>query len=184
MSGKQIRRVSLGVAALTGTLALTACAQAEAATGASPRCATADLAVSLGEPKQLEEATGQYDVPLTFKNISSHACGLHGAPGVDLVGPPDPNGPVYHLPRVDNGVRVNEVPAGKTATATVTVLTRTNGSVGSGGSTSWTPTKLVTIPPGQTEALTADWPPTLPVLRQDAATHPGSWVNGILADPL
>ncbi|MBB5857807.1 DUF4232 domain-containing protein [Amycolatopsis umgeniensis] len=181
MSSKQIKRVSVGVAVLTGTLALTVAGPAEAAT---PRCATEDLAVSLGEPKQLEEATGQYDVPVTFKNISSHTCGLHGVPGVDLVGPDDPNGPVYHLPRVDNGVRVNEVPPGSTATATVTVLTQDPGSVGSGGSTSWTPAKLVTTPPGQAEALSADWPSGLPVLRQDAATHPGSWVNGILADPL
>ncbi|MFI6305376.1 DUF4232 domain-containing protein [Amycolatopsis thailandensis] len=181
MSGKQIKRVSLGVAVLTGTLALTAVVPAQAATA---RCGTEDLAVSLGQPKQLEEATGQYDVPLTFKNISSRACGLHGVPGVDLLGPDDPNGPVYHLPRVDNGVRVNEVPPGSTATATVTVLSRTEGSVGSGGSTSWTPSKLVTIPPGQREALSVDWPSDLPVLRQDAATRPGSWVNGILADPL
>ncbi|EMD28221.1 DUF4232 domain-containing protein [Amycolatopsis azurea] len=180
MSGKQIKRVSLGVAVLTGALALTAASTAEAAT---TRCGTGDLAVSLGEPKQLEEATGQYDVPLTFKNISSKTCGLHGVPGVDLAGPDDPNGPVYHLPRVDNGVRVNEVPPGSTATATVTVLSSTEGSVGSGGSTSWTPSKLVTIPPGETEALSVDWPSGLPVLRQDAATRPGSWVNGILADP-
>ncbi|EME63385.1 DUF4232 domain-containing protein [Amycolatopsis decaplanina] len=180
MSGKQIKRVSLGIAAVTGALALTATGQAEAAT---PRCATADLAVSLGEPKQLEEATGQYDVPLTFENVSPHTCGLYGVPGVDLVGPDDPNGPVYHLPRVDDGVRVNEVPAGSTATATVTVLSQVPDSIGSGGSTSWTPSKLVTIPPGQTDALSADWPSGLPVLRQDAATRPGSWVNGILADP-
>ncbi len=170
-----------GVAALTGTLALTAFGTAEAAT---PRCATADLALSLGEPKQLEEATGQYDIPVTFENISSHTCGLHGVPDVDLVGPDDPNGPVYHLPRDDNGVRVNEVPPGKTASATVTVLTPTDGAVGSGDSVSWTPSKLVTIPPGQTEPLSVDWPSSVPVLRQDAATHPGSCVNGILADPL
>ncbi|WP_410657024.1 hypothetical protein [Amycolatopsis sp. lyj-112] len=140
MTSKQIKRVSIGVVALTGTLALTACAQAEAA------------------------------VP-------------DGGAATTLVGPDDPNGPVYPLPRVDNGVRVNEVPPGKTASATITVLTPMPGSVGSGGSTSWTPAKVETIPPGQTEALSAAWPSWLPVLRQDSATHPGSWVNGILADP-
>jgi hypothetical protein len=78
---------------------------------------------------------------------------------------------------VDNGVKYNEVPAGTTASATITVLTPSEGGA------SWTPAKLETIPPGQTEALTADWPADLPVLRQDAATHPGTYVNGILADP-
>jgi hypothetical protein len=129
----------------------------------------------LGKPSQ--NASGQFEIPLAYKNISDHTCGLYGVPGVDLVGPADPNGPVYHLVRVDNGVHYNEVTRGTTASATITVLTP------SAGSTSWTPTKLETIPPGQTKALTADWPSNLPVLRQDAATHPGSWVNGILADP-
>ncbi|MFJ8910166.1 DUF4232 domain-containing protein [Amycolatopsis sp. NPDC102389] len=174
MPGKQITRVSLGIAALTGTFALTAAGQAEAAT---PRCATADLAVSLGEPEQREEATGQFDVPLTFTNISSRACALSGVPAVDLVGPDNPNGPVYHLPRVDDGTRVTEVPPGSRATAAVTVLSPVPGS------TSWTPSKLVTVPPGRMEALSVDWPSDLPVLRQDGATRPGSWVNGIVADP-
>ena len=117
-------------------------------------------------------------VPLTYKNISKRTCGLYGVPGVDLIGPDDAAfGPVYHLPRVDNGVKNNEVTPGTTATATITVLPP------SAGEKAWTPSKLKTIPAGQTSALTADWPSNLPVLRQDAATHPGSWVNGILADP-
>lgn len=198
-----MKRVLLGIGAAAGTLALTACGSATPAapaapktstsapassivpstaatakpadTTATPRCATADLSVSLGAPKESQDAKGQFDVPLTFKNTSARTCGLHGVPGVDLVGPDDPNGTVYHLPREDNGAKYNEVPAGTTASATITVLTPSDGGA------SWTPTKLVTIPPGQTQALTAAWPANLPVLRQDAATHPGSYVNGILA---
>ena len=81
-------------------------------------------------------------------------------------------------------MKFNVVPAGTTATATITVLKAGGGSTGSLGSTSWTPTQLKTIPPGQTQPLTANWPSDLPVLRQDSATHPGTYVNGILADPL
>ncbi len=193
------KRISVGVAAVAGAFALTACgstgstaapasnagtaaaaapapAGPAAASVATPRCTTADLSVSLGKPK--EKSPGQFDVPLTYRNISGHACGLHGVPGVDLAGPDDPAfGPVYHLPRVDNGVKDNEVTPGTTASATITVLTPAEGRA------SWTPAKLTTIPPGQTQPLTADWPADLPVLRQDAATHPGSYVNGILADP-
>ena len=203
-----MKRVLLGIGAAAGMLALTACGSAGSAaapataqapasspvpvsasssvpgsavttkvadTAATPRCTTADLSVSLGTPKESQGTKGQFDVPLTFKNTSARTCGLHGVPGVDLIGPDDPNGTTYHLPRVDNGVKYNEVPAGTTASATITVLTP------SAGSASWTPSKLVSIPPGQTQALTADWPSNLPVLRQDAATHPGSYVNGILA---
>ncbi|MGA6167888.1 DUF4232 domain-containing protein [Amycolatopsis magusensis] len=193
------RRVALGTTAVAGVFALAACGSGTAAPqphqpqaggggGAAPklvgdestpRCGTADLSVALGVPEQREEGSGQYEVPLAYTNTSGRTCGLHGVPGVDLVGPDDPMGTVYHLPRVDNGVPVNDVPAGKTATATITVLTPAP-EAGPG----WTPTHLVTIPPGQTEPLSVDWPSDLPVLRQDAATHPGTYVNGILADPL
>ncbi|MEV4144979.1 DUF4232 domain-containing protein [Amycolatopsis sp. NPDC049691] len=149
-----------------------------AASTATPRCTTADLEVLLGKPAEKNDAPGQYDIPLTYRNTTDHTCGLYGVPGVDLVGPDDATfGPVYHLPRIDNGVKYNEVTAGTTASATITVLKPAPGEP------AWTPAKLNTIPPGSTSALTARWPADLPVLRQDAATHPGSYVNGILADP-
>ncbi|WP_329054487.1 DUF4232 domain-containing protein [Amycolatopsis sp. NBC_01488] len=148
------------------------------ASSATPRCTTAGLEVILGKPAEKNDAPGQYNIPLTYRNTTNHTCGLYGVPGVDLVGPDDATfGAVYHLPRVENGVKYNEVTAGTTASATITVLKP------AAGEPAWTPAKLNTIPPGQTSALTADWPSDLPVLRQDAATHPGSYVNGILADP-
>jgi hypothetical protein len=194
-----MKRILMGIGTVAGAFALAACgtstaAQAPAAAPApaaggsgggvapvavsTPRCTTADLEVLLGKPAEKNDAPGQVDIPLTYRNTTDHTCGLYGVPGVDLVGPDDPTfGPVYHLPRVDNGVKYNEVPAGTTASATITVLTPAEGGA------SWTPAKLNTIPPGQTSPLTAEWPADLPVLRQDAATHPGSYVNGILADP-
>ncbi|MEV6624216.1 DUF4232 domain-containing protein [Amycolatopsis sp. NPDC051106] len=192
-----MKRILMGIGTVAGTFALAACGTSTAATSAAPtpaaggsgggvapaavstpRCTTADLEVLLGKPAEKTDAPGQVDIPLTYRNTSDHTCGLYGVPGVDLVGPDDATfGPVYHLPRVDNGVKYNEVPAGTTASATITVLTPAEGGA------SWTPTRLNTIPPGQTSPLTAEWPADLPVLRQDAATHPGSYVNGILADP-
>ena len=153
------------------------------ATGATPRCATADLSVSLGAPKKHDDSSGQVDVPVTFKNTSTHNCGLYGLPEVSLLGPDDPNGATYQLVGTDNGVQRNEVEPGRTATATITVLQPGNGSVGSMGSTSWTPTRAQITPPAQSQPLTVDWTPRIAVLRQDSATHPGSFVNGILADP-
>jgi hypothetical protein len=198
-----MKRILMGISTVAGAFALAACgtstaaqapaavgnAAAPAAQGASgggvaptssqtPRCTTADLEVLLGKPAEKNDAPGQFDIPLTYRNTTDHTCGLYGVPGVDLVGPDDATfGPVYHLPRVDNGVKYNEVTAGTTASATITVVKP------AAGEPAWTPTKLNTIPPGQTSALTVKWPSDLPVLRQDAATHPGSYVNGILADP-
>jgi hypothetical protein len=199
-----MKRILMGIGTAAGAFVLAACGtstaasapvapaapaapvQAQGASGggvatassSTPRCTTADLEVLLGKPAEKNDAPGQYDIPLTYRNTSDHTCGLYGVPGVDLVGPDDATfGPVYHLPRVDNGVKDNEVPAGTTASATITVLKA------AAGEPAWKPAKLNTIPPGQTTALTAKWPADLPVLRQDAATHPGSYVNGILADP-
>nr|WP_318306552.1 DUF4232 domain-containing protein [Amycolatopsis sp. MEP2-6] len=199
-----MKRVLMGIGTAAGALVLAACgtsaaapAPAPAGSGsgsgsaaapagggvaaastATPRCTTADLEVLLGKPAEKNDAPGQYDIPLTYRNTTNHTCGLYGVPGVDLVGPDEPTfGPVYHLPRVDNGVKYNEVTAGTTASATITVVKP------AAGEPAWTPSKLNTIPPGSTQPLTADWPADLPVLRQDAATHPGSYVNGILADP-
>ena len=157
--------------------------KAVSSTGGDSRCATTDLSLSVGTPKKHDDASGQVDVPLTFKNTSSRTCALYGLPDVSLLGPDDANGPTYQLTGVDNGVRHNDVEPGMTATATVTVLTPSDGSVGSLGSTTWTPTKVQATPPGQSQALTAAWPSSIAVLRQDSATHPGTFVNGILADP-
>ena len=198
-----MKRILMGIGTAAGAFVLAACgtstaaqtpapiapaapAPAQGASGggvatassSTPRCTTADLEVLLGKPAEKNDAPGQFDIPLTYRNTTDHTCGLYGVPGVDLVGPDDATfGPVYHLPRVDNGVKYNEVTAGTTASATITVVKPATGEP------AWTPAKLNTIPPGQTTALTAKWPADLPVLRQDAATHPGSYVNGILADP-
>ncbi|WP_084216808.1 DUF4232 domain-containing protein [Pseudonocardia spinosispora] len=150
----------------------------KASGGATARCHTAQLSVDLGQPSEL--SPGQNMVPLAYTNTSDKPCQLHGVPGLDLQGPDDPNGPVYSLPRKDLGKTITLAP-GARATARIVVLSYEEGSVGSSGSKKWTPTKLVTIPPGETTPLTAPWPATVSVLRQDAATHPGSWVESFTA---
>jgi hypothetical protein len=116
-----------------------------------------------------------------YTNTSRSGCLLRGVPGLDLHGPADPNGPVYQLPRQDRGGPGVMLAPGASAAARVVVLSYEQGSVGSAGSTRWTPTRLVTIPPGETTPLTVTWPAGLTVLRQDAATHPGSWVESFKA---
>ncbi|WP_236793037.1 DUF4232 domain-containing protein [Amycolatopsis sp. GM8] len=136
----------------------------------TPRCATGDLALSLGTMTQT--AAGQDQVPLVYQNVSSHPCDLHGAPGVDLAGPNDPAfGPTYSLPRVDDGPRSIVLAPGERGAAMLFLLQ-------DGG---WVPNEIVSIPPGQTTPLRVAWPFRFGVLRQDAATHPGTYVYGITA---
>lgn len=151
--------------------------------GAAPRCHTAQLAAHLGARAAASpgQGAGQTAIPLVYTNTSTTGCLLRGVPGLDLHGPADPNGPVYQLPRQDRGGPGVTLAPGASASARVVVLSYEQGSVGSAGSTRWTPTQLVTIPPGETTPLTVAWPAGLTVLRQDEATRPGSWVESFAA---
>jgi hypothetical protein len=141
------------------------------------RCHTRQLSARLGPRTGM--GGGQSWMPLTYTNTSAQTCLLRGVPGVDLHGPNDPNGPVYSLRRQPTGQQDVVLRPGSSGSARLVVLSDTEGSVGSGGSTNWVPTQLVTIPPGETSPLTVAWPAKLTVSRQDEATHPGSWVQNI-----
>jgi hypothetical protein len=163
-----------------GAPATSTAAGAAAQPAAVQRCHTDQLAARLGT--RSTTAPGQTAIPLVYTNTSKASCALHGVPGLDLHGPADPNGPVYQLPRQDRGGSGVTLAPGRSASAKVVVLSYEEGSVGSAGSTRWTPTQVVTIPPGETTPLTVAWPAGLTVLRQDEATHPGSWVESFAAN--
>ncbi|WP_020663335.1 DUF4232 domain-containing protein [Amycolatopsis benzoatilytica] len=147
--------------------------------GPTPRCTTENLSVTLGKAKP---EGSQVQLPLVFKNIGAKPCDLHGTPGVDLHGPEHPTyGPVDSLLRRETGTPHNILAPGRTGTALITVLQSSPNPPAE--SPAWTAQSLETIPPGQTKALKATWPSDLAITRQDGATHPGTWVDGIKADP-
>ncbi|WP_141276156.1 DUF4232 domain-containing protein [Pseudonocardia hydrocarbonoxydans] len=154
------------------TSASTSTARATADATQAARCVAADLRVALGEAT----GEGQRTVPVVYTNVSDRACEATGVPGVDLRGPEDPNGPSYSVVRQEpDGTTVTLEP-GAAAVAVLTYLTDSPGSVGTLGSTGWVPTELVTTPPGDTAQLTVPWNGD-PVLRQDGATRPGTYVG-------
>lgn len=69
-----------------------------------------------------------------------------------------------------------ELEPGSSATAVLTYLTGTDGSVRTSGATGWVPTELVTTPPSDTAQLTVPWNGD-PVLRQDGTTRPRTYVG-------
>ena len=144
-------------------------------------CPSNDLTLSLGATTPVAGGSGQYQLPLIFTNNGSTPCTLRGYPKAELHGPSDPNGPVYQLPEAPAAVTTVTLTVGGTAEATLTYLKAENGDVGSMGSTHWVPTTVVITPPGSTGQLTASWPSHDPVLRQDEATHPGSYVGPVQA---
>ena len=141
---------------------------------AGERCGTGDLSVSFGEVR--DSGTNQPHIQLVYTNVSEDDCTLRGVPGVDLTGPVDPvQGPTYSVPRIDNGDAGHLLKAGEAGIAELTVLA-------DGGPEAWVPTELITIPPGEDTARRIAWPYDFGVLRQDGATHPGTYVNGFGAE--
>ncbi|WP_300012441.1 DUF4232 domain-containing protein [Pseudonocardia sp.] len=154
--------------------------ETSSAPAAQARCTAADLTVGLGEPA----GEGQRTVPIVYTNSSAQPCGIRGVPGVDLVGPPDPNGETYQVlrPGATDERPEETLRPGESATATLTYLTYEPGSVGSLGSTEWVPARVVTTPPGDTAQLTVPWTSGDTVLRQDSATRPGTFVGPLTVD--
>jgi hypothetical protein len=142
--------------------------------GDAARCTAAELSASLGT----RTGPDQHTIPLTFTNTSAKACDLYGVPGVDLHGPADPTfGPVYSLPRpgANDGQQTHVLlQPGKSASAPLTYLSANPGEQ------AWVPTELVTTPPGDTKQLTVKWDGDS-VMRQDGATHPGTYVHAVEA---
>lgn len=171
---------SASAEAPTSSAAAAPTTSAAPAQGTPARCHTAQLSAKLG-PRSKSGTADQAWLPLTYTNTSQQACVLRGVPGVDLHGPDDPNGPVYSLYRQDTGAPGVTLRPGASASAKLVVLSDSPGSIGSFGSKNWVPTQLVTTPPGETTTLTVPWPAGLTVFRQDAATHPGTWVESVSA---
>lgn len=137
---------------------------------AAARCVAGDLELSLGAPT----GEGQRTVQVVYTNVSDRPCEARGVPGLDLRGPDDPTyGPSYSVFRqgADQEHAAVTVAPGSTVSAPLTYLTDPAG---------WLPAELVTTPPGDTAQLTVPWNGE-PVLRQDGATRPGTYIGPLAA---
>jgi hypothetical protein len=137
----------------------------------SVRCQPADLSLTLNVQRKAE---GRLAV-VVLTNSSTRRCHLTGFPGVDLVGPNDPFfGSRYELPRASATPRTVDVAPGGSAHAVIQLL------VASPGTSTWTPTKVLVTPPDAAGQLIASWPSEVALQRQDAATHPATFVGPVL----
>ncbi|WP_235826459.1 DUF4232 domain-containing protein [Candidatus Frankia alpina] len=143
-----------------------------ATAAAASRCTTADLRASI--PEKPTPGTSQKGIHVTFRNQSSAQCTLYGYPGAEFR---SATGDRWDLVR-SLGVarRPITLAPGAQAHATLTYLP-TDPSDGTGNPV-FSPTALVFIPPDEQTSLIVPW--TLgPVLRQDAATHPGTYISAL-----
>jgi hypothetical protein len=134
----------------------------------SGRCTLDQLTASLG--RTTGEA-GQRHTTVVWTNTSTSDCVMDGFGGVDLQGPDDPMGRTYSLPRTSATPKSFPLAPGHAAHITITWLPPQDGP-------GWTPTAMLVTPPNETRSAHLDWPGGA-VLRQDGATHPGTYVGPV-----
>lgn len=158
-------------AASTMAAALTIPASPTAA--AEPACGTDSLSVRTSAPGSPGDTTQiHFDVILT--NSSSQTCTLQGYPGVDLIGPDDPMwGPDYQLPQQAGDPQPVTLAPGASVASRLTFLPDPNG---------WVPHTIAVTLPNAPGRLETPWiAGGVPVARQDAATHPGTYIGPLQA---
>jgi len=109
---------------------------------------------------------------LALKNISNRACTVNGLPDVELDGPDDPvNGRAYQLPSTEAKAKPLTVQPGKAVGSDLSYLRNDDDPTGG-----WIPNEVLVTPPGSKTWIRAPWPVAAgSVLRQDGATHPGTF---------
>ncbi|HEY5835669.1 DUF4232 domain-containing protein [Streptomyces sp.] len=134
-----------------------------------PRCHTRDLAVSFetgGAAAPDVTSDQQQTAGVAVRNSSGHACVVGGFPGVDLR-----SGTTrWSLSRASQEYDRITLRPGGTTDFPITFLPEPKGS--------WTPSTVTVTPPDETTSKTLRWP-WGPVLLQDGATHPGTYVGPI-----
>jgi hypothetical protein len=133
------------------------------------RCTATDLAVTLAG--DAPAGTSQRTVDVTFTNRSSTRCSMFGYPGAQLRAG---SGATYDLersPLVPTATIV--LGSGARAHATLTYLPANATST-----PVFTPTRLVVTPPDERTSTVLAWTGG-PIVRQDAATHPGTYITAV-----
>jgi Protein of unknown function (DUF4232) len=136
---------------------------------AVPRCHTKDLAVSFetgGDAAPDTTSDAQQTTGIAVRNSSGHTCAIGGFPGLDLTG----GSVTWSLSRKAAGHGSVTLAPGDTTDFQITFLPEPRGA--------WTPSRVTVTPPDEDTAKTLAWP-WGPVLLQDGATHPGTYVGPI-----
>lgn len=139
---------------------------------AAGTCQPADLSLALGAKTGV---TGQQTLAVDLTNMGSSACTMEGFPGVNLVGAA--NGKQdYTWPLLRSSATYSKVTLqpGGTAHFDLRYLPGV-----SGDGTNITVAKMVITPPNDFTQAEVTW--SEPVLLQDGATHPGTYITPVVS---
>lgn len=142
---------------------------------AAAKCKTAELGFAVDPGGEPQGADGQGHVTVTLTNKGTAPCALNGYPGVDLMSSP---GDTWSLTRqTSQKPRALTLSPGGDAFFKITYLPYT--AEGNTKANEFKAATMTITPPGGTESKDLPWPHKKPVLLQDAATHPGTFVGPV-----
>ncbi|MEU1512928.1 DUF4232 domain-containing protein [Streptomyces sp. NPDC005811] len=175
----KLTAVALAAIVVAGTAAAAIPAAAAAAKAAPTRCHTADLKAGFAtgddakpEMGQTEKQTQAY---IWFTNKSERTCTLSGFAGVDMVGAQTTDG-TWSLARSSKASETMVLEQGDTVDFGITLLPV---AASTPKAQKFVPSKFLVTPPNETTHFTLTWPFGGQILKQDAATHPGTYLDPI-----
>jgi hypothetical protein len=145
-----------------------------AASGSGGRCQPTDLRVTLGTNTP---GSGNSYLKVDLTNVSSSSCTMDGYPGVNLVGTAHgQNGYQWPLERSTAAQpSLVTLAPGAVAHFTMSYLAWGSGTAGEEIKVD----EIIITPPDDTTQTNVTW--NQGVLLQDAASHPGTWIEPIQA---
>ncbi|MFC4081685.1 DUF4232 domain-containing protein [Amycolatopsis samaneae] len=112
----------------------------------------------------------QYRVPLTLTNNSDATCSVNGFPGVQLTGV---DGTTWDLARTNGALGAVVLRPGEHAVSNLTYL-------GTNQETGWEVASMKVTPPNTYNTQPVEWTPgIMHILKQDGATHPGTYIDPV-----
>ncbi len=159
---------SMAIAAASGLIIPAA---TNTTAGAQPWCTSDALYLTTAAPVE-PIATDQTDMVVFVNNVSEQSCFVPAYPDVDLVGPDDPVfGPSYRIPQQPGDPQPVMIEPAEFVSSLLTFLP--------GPTDGWVPDTIVMTFPGISGPVEGPWLLGVSVLRQDAATHPGTYIGGL-----
>ncbi|SEN17620.1 DUF4232 domain-containing protein [Actinacidiphila rubida] len=153
-----------------GSTGSPASSQGSGGSSGGQRCRTADLAMSVAPGSGAQSVGSAGPVIIKMTNHGSRSCTMKGYPGVDLVG----GGQTWSLSRQTSvAPHATTVAPGGSTSFTITYMPY---SAGSGRQLDVK--TIVITPPNETVSTDVPWE-FQPVLLQDGATHPATYVGPV-----
>ncbi|MEU2556865.1 DUF4232 domain-containing protein [Streptomyces sp. NPDC013313] len=171
--------VALAAIVAAGTAVAAVPASAATAKAAPTRCHTADLKAGFATGDDAKPEMGQSGKQtqafIWFTNISNRTCTLSGFAGVDMVGAQRTDG-TWSLVRSAKRPAKITLGRGDTTDFSINLLPVARSTP---QKEKFVPATFLVTPPNETKHFTLKWPFGGQILKQDGATHPGTYLNPV-----